>query len=84
LECWNAEPIKRPSIHEVVVRLRKLIPNSHIIIPQHNEISNQTNSKLNENLTSVSTEYSLHGDLSQVIQSFNSMNTNEIDMMTIN
>ncbi|GBC22040.2 kinase-like domain-containing protein [Rhizophagus irregularis DAOM 181602=DAOM 197198] len=81
--CWNGEPINRPNIHEVVNRLKFISNSSNSVTTcQQNDISNQTNSKLSEILTPSSTIISLHGELSQMIESFNNMNTNEIDMMT--
>ncbi|GBC22041.2 kinase-like domain-containing protein [Rhizophagus irregularis DAOM 181602=DAOM 197198] len=87
-ECWNGEPINRPNIHEVVNRLKFILNFSNSITAcQRNDMnymSNQTNSRLREILTPSSTKISLHGELSQMIENFNNMNTNDIDRMTTN
>ncbi|GBC22043.2 kinase-like domain-containing protein [Rhizophagus irregularis DAOM 181602=DAOM 197198] len=81
-DCWNGEPSKRPSIHEVVDRLRKFVINSNrITIYQQNDMSNQTNIKPNDNLGSVNSGNSLSGEFSQVIKNFGNTNSNELDMM---
>ncbi|CAB4444294.1 unnamed protein product [Rhizophagus irregularis] len=80
-ECWNGEPNKRPSIHEVVDRLRKFIPNP---IYQQNDVSNQINPMPSINLIPNSTGNSLHEELSQLAKNFNRTNTNEIYIMSKN
>ncbi|CAB4479859.1 unnamed protein product [Rhizophagus irregularis] len=49
-ECWNNEPSKRPSIHEVVNRLRT---SNRITIYQQNDISDKTSPMPNENKTPI-------------------------------
>ncbi|RGB42639.1 kinase-like domain-containing protein [Rhizophagus diaphanus] len=72
-ECWDDNPDNRPSIQEVVERLDG-------IINQKNEnIDEKTDQSLtNKNIALNSVEKSSHGELSQVIQEFNKMNTKEI------
>ncbi|GBB91174.1 hypothetical protein RclHR1_18310002 [Rhizophagus clarus] len=84
-ECWSNEPSERPlSIHEVVNRLKIFIPNSiNTTIYQEDKIT-QTNLISNENPTSNNTENLLNGELSQIIQNFNNMNTDEIDNVALN
>ncbi|RGB27427.1 hypothetical protein C1646_658087 [Rhizophagus diaphanus] len=80
-ECWNNEPSKRPTIHEVVNRLGVFISNSSSM--KQNDLSDQNNPILDENTTSNSRN-SLHEELSQMIQNFSDINTNEIDGMFTN
>src|SRR3954452_9590346 len=76
LECWDGEPDNRPLMHEVVKRLKAIILQSNATIyQQQNEISDQ----INEKPTLNSIEVSSHGKLSQLINNFHKMNTNEIE-----
>ena len=80
LECWDDEPDNRPNIHEVVERLNPIISQSNIPnYQQQNEnfykITDQIASK---NISLNSIENSSHGELSQIIQNFDKMNTEEI------
>src|SRR5579859_5681961 len=75
LECWNGEPINRPFMHEVVERLKILIPHlNSTSIRQKNEIISLMPC---ENLPSNKIETSLHGELSQIMQKFHNMSTEE-------
>ncbi|POG66388.1 kinase-like domain-containing protein [Rhizophagus irregularis DAOM 181602=DAOM 197198] len=82
-ECWNGNQNKRPSIHEVVNRLRIFLNSSSATIYQQ-DIFNQTIPTSNKSLIPNSIENSLHGELSQTIQNFNNTNANEIYMMSTN
>ncbi|EXX64757.1 uncharacterized protein OCT59_007099 [Rhizophagus irregularis] len=64
-ECWNGEPDNRPTINQVVERLKEIIAKMNITT--ENNIS-----------ASLNTDNSLHGEMSQIIQNFNKMNTKEI------
>ncbi|RIA89788.1 hypothetical protein C1645_824310 [Glomus cerebriforme] len=76
-ECWNGEPTKRPSMHEVVKKLRIFVPYlNSVAIDQQNNITDHIQ---NEKLTSDRIENSLSGELSRMIQNFHNMNTNEIE-----
>ncbi|PKK69856.1 kinase-like protein [Rhizophagus irregularis] len=80
-ECWNNEPSERPTIHEVVKRLKVFISNSNnVTIYQQHDISDQPHPIPN---TPNSIRNSLHGELFQTIQDFTNMNTNEMDNITL-
>ncbi|CAB4389388.1 unnamed protein product [Rhizophagus irregularis] len=86
-DCWNIEPDDRPFINKVFDRLKEIIKKENIIIKDFhlfndNKITQSSNNqqpildgKISENIDS------LHGDLSQVIQNFNMMNTKEIESL---
>ncbi|EXX63954.1 uncharacterized protein OCT59_024328 [Rhizophagus irregularis] len=78
-KCWDGEPDNRPTIYQVVDWLNAIITKSDVIVENH-QMSNEQ--ELNE--TSLSSNNSeLQGDLSQLIQNFDKMNTKEIDSMAI-
>ncbi|RGB42646.1 kinase-like domain-containing protein [Rhizophagus diaphanus] len=71
-ECWDGDPDKRPTIQEVVERLKSMVSQSDTTSSQQQFESDQIPSK---NMTMNSAEsYASHGDLSRIIQSFNKMN----------
>ncbi|POG69185.1 kinase-like domain-containing protein [Rhizophagus irregularis DAOM 181602=DAOM 197198] len=84
-DCWNIEPDDRPFINQVFDKLKEIIKKRNIIINDFhlfngNKITQSPNnqqpildSEISENIDS------LHGDMSQVIQNFNMMNTKEIE-----
>ncbi|POG74939.1 kinase-like domain-containing protein [Rhizophagus irregularis DAOM 181602=DAOM 197198] len=78
-KCWYGEPDNRPTIYQVVDWLNSIITKKDVILEYH-QISNEL--ELNEN-SSSSNNSELQGDLSQLIQNFNKMNTKEIDSMAI-
>ncbi|CAB4441012.1 unnamed protein product [Rhizophagus irregularis] len=82
-ECWNGDQNKRPSIHEVVNRLRISLSLISTTIYQQ-DIFNQTIPMSNKSLIPNSIENLLHGELSQIIQNINNTNANEIYMMSTN
>ncbi|RGB42638.1 kinase-like domain-containing protein [Rhizophagus diaphanus] len=72
-ECWDDNPDNRPSIQEVVERL------DGIINQKNDNIDEKTDQSFtNKNIGLNNIEESSHGELSQVIQEFNKMNTKEI------
>ncbi|CAB4415462.1 unnamed protein product [Rhizophagus irregularis] len=66
-ECWNGEPDNRPTINQVLERLKEIITKTNITT--ENNISASLNDTDNN---------SLHGEMSRIIQNFNKMNTKEI------
>ncbi|EXX63649.1 uncharacterized protein OCT59_007104 [Rhizophagus irregularis] len=88
-ECWDGEPDKRPSINQVVERLKAIIAKINIITENYQTGLNQPTSiesidkrtfipTNNTDTTSNSADNLLHGEMSQVIQNFHIMNTKEI------
>ncbi|POG66384.1 kinase-like domain-containing protein [Rhizophagus irregularis DAOM 181602=DAOM 197198] len=67
-ECWNGEQSKRPSIHEVVNRLRISLNSSSTTIYQQNMFNQIIPSTSNESLIPTSIKNPLHGESSQMIQ----------------
>ncbi|CAB4482656.1 unnamed protein product [Rhizophagus irregularis] len=84
-DCWNLEPDNRPTINQVVDKLRTIITKENIIIKDFHLYDDKKDIQLSNNqqpiLDEVSSEdfNSLRGELSQVIQNFNMMNTKEME-----
>src|SRR5436190_19359317 len=80
LECWDDEPDNRPSIYEVVERLNPMISQSNIpnYQQQNENFDKITDQIASKNISLNSNENSSHGELSQIIQNFDKMNTEEI------
>ncbi|GBC32738.2 kinase-like domain-containing protein [Rhizophagus irregularis DAOM 181602=DAOM 197198] len=85
-ECWNGEPDKRPTINQVVERLEAIMTKTNIITENYQtELSSRSTSTevQNFNPTNIDTlsniDNSLHGEMSQIIQNFDKMNTREIE-----
>ncbi|POG65435.1 kinase-like domain-containing protein [Rhizophagus irregularis DAOM 181602=DAOM 197198] len=78
-ECWNGVPDNRPTMDQVVVKLKTTLANSNITT--ENDQTDKLNSKLqneqqvNDNIPN--TTDSVHGDLSQFINNFHKMDIKE-------
>ncbi|CAB4440457.1 unnamed protein product [Rhizophagus irregularis] len=70
-DCWNTEPDNRPTINQVTAKLNAIILKESIQLSseQQNIVESPRNIINN----------SLHGEMSQLIQNFNIMNTEEMD-----
>ncbi|POG54466.1 hypothetical protein GLOIN_2v1886636 [Rhizophagus irregularis DAOM 181602=DAOM 197198] len=67
-DCWNNEPDNRPTINQVVAKLNTIILNENVQLSSEQQ-------KTPRNIINNS----LHGEMSQLIQNFNNMNTKEMD-----
>ncbi|PKK58404.1 HCP-like protein [Rhizophagus irregularis] len=80
-ECWNGEPDKRPTINQVVERLKTIMTKTNTLMENHQTLLTSTE-ELNFNPTNIdilsNIDISLHGEMSQIIQNFDKMNTREI------
>jgi TPR repeat protein len=90
LECWNSEPDKRPTINQVVERLKEIITKVNIITENYQTGLNLQSTTTDEqkfnpiNIDTFSnTDISLHGKMSKLIQNFYKMNTKEIISTTL-
>ncbi|GBC43059.2 kinase-like domain-containing protein [Rhizophagus irregularis DAOM 181602=DAOM 197198] len=70
-DCWNNEPDNRLTINQVVAKLNA------IILKESNQLSSEQQNIVEAPRNIINN--SLHGDMSQLIQNFNNMNTEEID-----
>ncbi|RGB40147.1 kinase-like domain-containing protein [Rhizophagus diaphanus] len=78
-ECWNGVPNNRPTMNQVVVKLKTILANSNTTT--ENDQTDKLNSKLqneqqvNDNIPN--TTDSVHGELSQFINNFHKMDIKE-------
>ncbi|GBC04578.1 hypothetical protein RclHR1_05750010 [Rhizophagus clarus] len=69
-DCWDKDPDNRPTIDQVVAKLNAIISKENIQLSNEQQnIAEISGNMINE---------SLHGEMSQIIQNFNIMNTEEI------
>ncbi|GBC04292.1 hypothetical protein RclHR1_00560019 [Rhizophagus clarus] len=86
-ECWDGEPDNRPTIDQVKERLEVAIARTSVMTENYQTVKFQLlMSDKQEFKTSSSNNTSSnntsHGDSSQIIQNFNKLNLNEIDLTT--
>ncbi|GBC32854.2 kinase-like domain-containing protein [Rhizophagus irregularis DAOM 181602=DAOM 197198] len=88
-DCWDGEPDNRPTIDQVVERLKAMIAKTSMItenrqIKSDLQLSDEQDINSTNVNTSSSVSNSYHGDLSQIIQNFDKMNTKEIISLSAN
>src|SRR5207245_7947271 len=84
LECWDNEPDNRPTMNQVVERLKSMISVRNQSVNNYQTVNSDTglqlpNEQQNNNEISPNTGNSLHGELSKLIQNFDKMNKNKIE-----
>src|SRR4051812_10267122 len=85
IDCWNIEPDNRPTINQVVDKLKVIIAKENIIINDFHlynnikDIKSSNNHQPNLDVAISKNINSVHGDLSQIINRFDEMSTKEIE-----
>ncbi|EXX54823.1 uncharacterized protein OCT59_004898 [Rhizophagus irregularis] len=85
-ECWDNEPDNRPTMNQVLERLKEIITKT---TENHQPGLNlQSTSTDEQNFNSINIDTSninnsLHGEMSQIIENFDKMNTKEIVYKTL-
>ncbi|CAB4388558.1 unnamed protein product [Rhizophagus irregularis] len=83
-ECWDIEPNNRPTINQVLERLKAFITKT--TENHQTELNLQSTSTDGHNfnptniISSSDTDNSLHGEMSQIIENFDKIDTKEIVM----
>ncbi|CAB5303329.1 unnamed protein product [Rhizophagus irregularis] len=80
-KCWDGEPDNRPTIYQVVDWLKALITKTDIIT-ENPQLSNEQ--EINEAPPLSTNNSELQGELSQLIQNFDKMDTKEFDPIFLN
>ncbi|PKK60604.1 kinase-like protein [Rhizophagus irregularis] len=92
-ECWNGEPDKRPTINQVVERLKAIMTKTNILLTENYQpelsLHSTSTEGLNFNPTNIDTLSNidnslLYGEMSQIIQNFDKMNIREIVPRSLN
>ncbi|GBC18159.2 kinase-like domain-containing protein [Rhizophagus irregularis DAOM 181602=DAOM 197198] len=81
IECWDNDPDNRPTISQVVDKLKSMNPTINVSpIDQQAVDTFQTFSKLQSNSNSIKSVNTtgFHGELSQMMQNFNNLNIEEM------
>jgi TPR repeat protein len=82
LECWDGEPDNRPTIYQVVDWLKVMTTKTAKTDIKNENLKLSDKQEFNEDHLSPN-NLEPQGDLSQLIQNFDKMNTKEIDSMVI-
>src|ERR1051325_8653110 len=81
LDCWNSEPDHRPTVNQVVIKLKAITTKKNIEVSQlHNSNIGVEQQITSDTVKVVSENNNLsRGDLTQLIQNFDKMSTNELE-----
>ncbi|UZO03577.1 uncharacterized protein OCT59_023981 [Rhizophagus irregularis] len=70
-DCWNYEPDNRPTVNHVIAKLDKIIQKENVQLSSEQKNNVEVPKNIIDN--------SLHGEMSQFIENFNNMSTEEIE-----
>ncbi|PKK65208.1 kinase-like protein [Rhizophagus irregularis] len=88
-ECWNGEPDNRPTMIQVLESLKAIMTEINVITNDcrtelHLQLASTDDQNFPTNIINSSdTDNSLHGEMSQIIENFDKMNTKEIAPTTL-
>ncbi|GBC32707.2 hypothetical protein RIR_jg12102.t1 [Rhizophagus irregularis DAOM 181602=DAOM 197198] len=80
-ECWDNEPDNRPTINQVLERIKEIITKTTENHQTELNLQSISTDEQNFNLINIDTSNinnSLHGEMSQIIENFDKMNTKDI------
>ncbi|CAB4413990.1 unnamed protein product [Rhizophagus irregularis] len=83
-DCWNTEPDDRPTINQIVEKLKVLITKENIIIKDfhlYDDIQSLNSQQPVLDVKISESTNSLYGELSQLIQNFNMMNVKDLESL---